>query len=530
MARMLLLSFVAPPGMLWSQASGRAPPTRMSTEPHLARHRLDLVVLRGFLWTSGGRLLIQTATWVVSIFIARLLTPRDYGIAAMASLYVGFAQLLAELGFGAAIVQRSDLTRQTIASIMGLSAVMGVLLAIISIPVGFGLAAFNREPVLVAVVAVYGLNFIPAAIRSVANALLSRQMAFQKITALGLIETATASLTSLVLALNGWSVWSLVLGNTAAVCIAALLSVAWAHPGFSLNLRALRGTGVLSFSYKMLVSRTAWYMYASTDFLIIGRRLGAQAMGHYSLAYQFASIPAERITGALTQVLFPVFSTLQNNRAELARYFKYSTEACSLTLMPIYVGLALVSRDLIAVALGPKWGDAALILTFLCVAAAIRSIATVANTVIVSCGNAGFPARISLIGLVILPPIFFVASYWGAAAVAAVWVVVYPPLLAVPTIVMGLRAVNLSLSDLWLTLKPAVSATSLMAIVVYALGLTLADMSATMRLPLLVFAGAATYAAVLLLGWRDRISRYVGLATRGLKPASGAPVAQPGTL
>jgi hypothetical protein len=182
------------------------------------------------------------------------------------------------------------------------------------------------------------------------------------------------------------------------------------------------------------------------------------------------------------------------------------------------------------VALGPKWADAALILTFLSVAAAIRSVATVANTVIVSCGNAGFPARISLIGLVILPPIFFVASYWGAAAVAAVWLVVYPPLLAVPTIIVGLRAVELSLSDLWFTLKPALIATAIMAIVVYALGQGLASMPAMTRLPLLVSAGAATYAAVLLLGRRDRISRYIGLATRGLTPSRTAPVVQPEAL
>jgi hypothetical protein len=163
---------------------------------------------------------------------------------------------------------------------------------------------------------------------------------------------------------------------------------------------------------------------------------------------------------------------------------------------------------------------------FLSLAAAIRSIATVANTVIVSCGNAGFPARVSLIGLVILPPIFYVTSYWGAAAVAGVWLVVYPPLLAVPTIVVGLRAVNLSLSDLWFTLRPAVTATSSMAIVVYALGHALADAPATVRLPLLVSAGAATYTAILLLGWRDRISRYVDLAARGLKAPRTPSLAQ----
>ena len=76
-------------------------------------------------------------------------------------------------------------------------------------------------------------------------------MAFRKVTILGLVEAVTASVTSLGLALAGWSVWSLVLGNTVAVCVAAALSLVWAHPGFSLNLARLRGTGVVTFGYKV---------------------------------------------------------------------------------------------------------------------------------------------------------------------------------------------------------------------------------------------------------------------------------------
>ena len=489
----------------------------MTTETH-ARSRRDVAVLRGFLWTSGGRLLVQMATWAISVVIANLLSPRDYGIAAMASLYVGFAQLLAELGFGAAIVQRSDISKQTIAAIMGASLVISVVLAIVSIPAGYALAAFYREPVLIAVVSVYGLNFIPAAIRSVSGALLSKEMAFHKVTILGLVEAVTASLTSLVFALAGWSVWSLVLGNTVAVCVAAVLSVVWAHPGFSLRLAHLRGTGVVRFGYKVLISRAAWYFYASTDFLIIGRRIGTQATGHYNLAYQFASVPADRITGALTQVLFPVFATLQGDRAELGRYFRHSTEACSLALMPIYVGLALVANDLVEVALGPKWHGAAIILSVLSLASVVRSLASVANTVIVGCGNAGFPAKMSLIGLVIFPPAFFMASYYGPAAVAAVWLVLYPPLLAVPTVIVALRAAHLTVADFWSALKPAAVATLLMAVAAYGVRQSMHDMPILWRLTLTIITGVVMYAGVLMVLWRDRVHRYFALASRGLSP------------
>jgi O-antigen/teichoic acid export membrane protein len=486
------------------------------------RRRLDVVVMQGFLWTSGGRLLVQAATWVVSLLIARILTPRDYGIAAMASLYVGFAQMVAELGIGAAIVQRSTLTRQTVAALTGVSFIAGVLLALVSLPVGMGLSAFYREPLLVAIVAVYGLNFIPASFKSVSGALLSREMAFQKLTILALLESVAASLTTLALALNGWSVWSLVLGNTAGLCLSALVSRKWAHPGFSLNLASLRGTGTLSFGSRILVSRIAWYIYASTDFLIIGRRIGAQALGQYQLAYQFASVPADRITGALTQVLFPVLSTLQHDSVELGRYFRHSTEACVLVLMPTYVGLAIVADDLIGVALGPKWHDAANILAILSLVAVVRSVLGVANSVIVSAGNTGFLARMSLLGLVVFPPLFFVASRWGATAVAAVWLLLYPPVFGLPTLTVALRAASLRYRDLLAAVRPYLIATIVMAVAAYSARRFTAESLQLTRLAITVVTGAGSYAAVLALFYRDRVGRFLRLATRALAPARGA--------
>ena len=496
---------------------------RMTATHTNARSRLDVVVMRGFLWTSGGRLIVQLATWVVSLTIARILSPRDYGIAAMAALYIGFAQLLAELGIGAAIVQRTNLPKPLVASLTGVSLVMGVVLALVSVPAGYALAAFYKEPILVAVVAVYGLNFIPTAFRSVSAALLSKEMAFGKVTMLALIEAVSASLISLMLALAGWSVWALVLGNVAAVSLAALVAVMWAPPGFSLDVGRLRGTGVLTFGYKVLVQRSAWYLYASTDFLIIGRLIGTAALGQYNLAYQFASIPAERITGALTQVLFPVFATLQRNAVELARYFRHATEACMLVLMPVYIGLALVAFDLIDVALGVKWRGAAPIVVVLALAAVVRAAASVANTAIISAGNAGFGARMSVIGLIVFPPSFLIASQtrWGAAAVGAVWLLLYPPVIAIPTIAVALRYTSMSVAEYFGAIKPALWSTLVMAMAVYAVQQATAEANTLLRLAFAVATGAATYGVMLLVFFRDRVQRYVSLASRGVGSGGG---------
>jgi PST family polysaccharide transporter len=377
------------------------------------------------------------------------------------------------------------------------------------------------------VVSVYGLNFIPTAFKSVSIALLNRRMAFDRVTMLSLIEAVTASLTSLVLALLGYSFWSLVIGNTVAVSVSAVVAAIWANPGFSLDWRLVHRSGTLHYGYKVLVSRVAWYIYASTDFLIIGRRIGAQALGHYNLAYQLASAPADRVTGALTQVLFPVMSTMQQDAAQLGRYLRNSLEACALVLLPAYVGLAIVAPDLVALVLGPKWQGAAAILVMLSLAAVVRSLTGIANTVLLSAGNARLPAKLSVIGLIVFPPAFYVASYWGPAAVATVWLLLYTPILAVPTFRAALRLTAMRVRDLVDLLGPFAAATIVMAAVSIGVRMALAHGPVAARLALAITAGAVTYIALLAVLCPGRLRRYFTLVTRAfpgrLRPATAAP-------
>jgi PST family polysaccharide transporter len=196
-------------------------------------------------------------------------------------------------------------------------------------------------------------------------------------------------------------------------------------------------------------------------------------------------------------------------------------------LLPAYVGLAIVAPDLVALVLGPKWQGAAPILVMLSLAAVVRSLTGIANTVLLSAGNARLPAKLSVIGLIVFPPAFYVASYRGPAAVATVWLLLYTPILAVPTFRAALRLTAMRFRDLVDLIGPFAGATIVMAAASIGVRMALAHGPVAARLALAIAAGAVTYIGLLALLCPGRLRRYFALVTRAfpgrLRPVTAAP-------
>ena len=163
------------------------------------------------------------------------------------------------------------------------------------------------------------------------------------------------------------------------------------------HLESLRHA--LGFSRDVVVSRLAWYGYYSTDSIIAGRWLGEAALGAYTLAFTFANLPVERLTDLVTRVTPAVFSSVQEDLDSLRRYFGNLTQGISLVTFPAALGLALVSREFVMLALGKKWESAILPLTFLALFASLRSIMTLPPQVLLVVRESGFVMWCNVVSL-----------------------------------------------------------------------------------------------------------------------------------
>jgi PST family polysaccharide transporter len=308
--------------------------------------------------------------------------------------------------------------------------VFGIVAFAASLGVAAPLGWFFRAPQLPAVVLAMSTAFVMTSFKTVPYSLLQRDMKFKRLALIDACQALTQSFSALSLAWLGLRYWALVWAGLIGTAVSVGLLVLSRPHRFALpRFRALRSA--LGFSRDVIVSRLAWYAYANSDSVIAGRLLGEAALGAYSLASTFASIPVDRLTDLVTRVTPAVFSNVQEDLGALRRYLGTLTEGITLLTFPAAFGLALVSREFVTLALGKKWESAILPLTLLALYNSLRSIMTLPPQVLLVVKDSGFVMWYNLAALLVLPPAFWVGSKWGISGIALGWVVGFPLIAAV---------------------------------------------------------------------------------------------------
>jgi PST family polysaccharide transporter len=474
---------------------------------------LDRSLVLGIAWTSGAKWASQLLSWASTLIVARVLTPEDFGLVGMASVFLGLITLLSEFGLGSAIVTLQQLDEEQVSQIYGLSVLFGLASFVTACVAAVPLGRFFRAPELPAVVVAISAGFVITAFRTVPSSLLQRDLRFK---ALALVEAGRAAVLAvgmIAFALLGLRYWTLVIGGllsaalgTVAILVLQRHRLAWPR------VRSLKLA--VGFSGHVLVSRLSWYTYSNADFLVAGRVLGTTALGLYDLGWTLANIPVEKITGLVSQVTPPIFSAVQHDYAALRRYLLRITEGLALITCPLCFGMALVAPDFVRFALGDKWHGAIVPLQLLALSASFRAVTPLLAQAMLAIGQSRLVMKYSMLNAVVLPAGFFLAAKaWGTVGIAWVWVLLFP-VLALPVYRVVLAEIRLPARTYLRALWPALSSALLMATTVETLSWTMSDRLAPgYRLGALVGAGAAVYALTCILLHRERITafyRFVG--------------------
>jgi len=467
--------------------------------------------LKGFAWASGGRWVVQLFTLGVSMLVARVLAPQDYGIASMAWVYVGLVQLVGELGIGITLIRRRDLAPPVVESIAALSVLTGATLAVLSWPAGLVMAHFYREPRVGPVIGVLGLSLVFAAVRQVSNALLVRDFDFRRSTMLTVTESVTSASGNLLFASLGFGYWALVIGSTVGALVSTVMGLSFRPVRLRSPRLAIRTSGVVRFSANLLTDRLAWYFYISADSLAIGRHRGSEQLGLYSLAIQVAAIPLERVIVGFVQALLPVASAVADKKDEAARYFVSTLELVAFLAFPMTLGMAAVSRVLLVGVLGPEWAPAAGSLAILALAANSRVIGSVSSQFIIAMGDARFTSRRAMLALFTLAPGFVIASFHSILAVAVVWALVHPVVVGIPSALHACRLVSLPVGRVLSVLVPYAVSAALCAGVAL-ICVTWSPGEPQIRLAVAIGAGALSYVVYLWVFHSERLLRFQRLA------------------
>jgi len=488
---------------------------------------VDGSLLRGVAWTGGVKWATQLIGWGSTIVVARLLSPGDYGIVGMATLYLGLLSLVSEFGVGTAIVTIRSLTEEQIAQINSISVLLGIAGYVVSLAVSPLLGRFFHEPRLPLVLAVMSLTFVISSFRTVPWALLQRDLRFKRIAMLDGLQALALSIATVILALLGFRYWTLVGASVlSAIMSAAIALVIHRHRFAVPRPRELRDA--LGLGREVIIQRVAWYAYSNADFLVAGRMLGKDALGAYNLGWTLANLPIEKVGNMVLQVTPSILGTVQHDQPALRRYVLRISEALALVTLPVTFGLALVAPDLVPLALGPKWSSMILSLQILSFYSAVRAMLPLFSQVLIATGESRFGSKNMLAAAVVMPIAFLIGSHWGLTGIALAWLIVHPAIAAF-LCARTFRTIALSprlffADAIW----PALSSGLVMAAAVLALGAALpASAGHAVRLAAQCGTGALVYPAAFLVLHKARVRAVVqGLAIlRGKAAAPGAAAA-----
>jgi teichuronic acid exporter len=493
-------------------------PALSAPEPAADVRALDRSLLHGIAWTSGAQWAGQLLAWASTLIVARLLTPEDYGLVGMGSIYLGLITLVSEFGLASTVITLRDLSEEQVAQLNGLAVLFGVGGFAISCAAAIPLGRFFHTPQLPPVVVAMSAAFVITAFKTVPVSLLQRDMRFK---ALALMDTGRAVLLAvsmIAFAVLGLRYWTLVIGGLLSSVLSTGAALVLRRHRFAWPRRHSL-THAMTFSGHVLVGRLSWYAYSNADFLVAGRILGQAALGLYELGWTLANVPIEKVTALVGQVTPSIFSAVQHDRAALRRYLLRITEGLALITLPTSLGMALVAPDFVLLALGEKWHGAIVPLQLLALSGALRSVTPLLPQALNAIGESRLAMRYAVLCAFVLPTAFYVmAKQWGTVGLALVWVVVFP-LLTLPAYQRVLARIQLSSRQYLGALWPGLSASVLMAVAVLTVKRVVGSYgSPGFRFGTQVVVGACTYTLICVLLHRGRLAAFShvlrGMGTR----------------
>jgi PST family polysaccharide transporter len=495
------------------------PTLPVAAQQAVGRRQRDRSLISGVAWSATARIAAQIVTWAVTLLVARLLTPSDYGIVSAATVYLGLVGLLTEFGLATAIVSQRDLSDAAIAQLggfsllLGMTAWAGTALAAPFIAKAVGVAEVREVlPVLGFATALSSLNALP-------YALLQKSLRFRVLSTLDILKALCSACALLAFAVAGAGFWSLVLNEVIAVAVIGLAlkfvtryRLAWPH------LATIRPS--LKLSGQVLTSRLAWYSYSNADVAIVSRFLGKATLGDYSMAWNLTNLPSQKIAGTLMGVTTGILSSVQRDDDEIRRYFLRIIEAMALLLFPATIGLALVAPNMVAVVLGERWQGVAPLIQILAFATSLRSLGPVCSQVLLARLKATVEMRYTIVSALVLPIGFLVGSQHGAIGVAWAWSLLSPPLVLYQFWVTC-EEIALPLRTLFATLARPAAAVAFMAVAVIIGGtlMTRAGIGPRVQLPVQILIGALAYGSLIAATMLARV-RGIIMLVRGRSAAA----------
>jgi len=386
--------------------------------------RLSERSMRAVLWSGSDLLLRQALRFAVTILLAHLVAPEDFGAIAMLYLFTGFGSLFIDSGFGSALIQRQNTTLEDESSVFFFNLGVGALVALLLAAFSRQVAVFFNLPVLQPLTCLMALNLFLGAFAAIHTILLTKTLDFRTQMKANVIAYTVGGVAAIILAWQGYGVWSLAAQILIATVVNVILLWHWHpwRPAARFSFKALRS--LFGFGSYMVLSSLLNTICEKLYTLIIGRVYTARDLGFFSRAETTQQMPANMLSEIFGRVTLPVFAAAADDRPRLARGVRSTLTAVMMLNIPALIGMAVVADPLVRTLFGQKWVSSILFLRILCFAGVLWPLHVINLNVLMAQGRSNLFFRIEVtktaIGIVALTA----ASLHSLLAIALSYVAV----------------------------------------------------------------------------------------------------------
>lgn len=377
-------------------------------------------------WVYGERVLIQIINLFISILLARILTPYEYGVVALVMIFINITDTLVTGGFGNSLIQKQESTETDFNSVVWLSMIISIILYILLYLLSPRIANFYGNDKLILIIRVLGIKIIFSAFNSVQQAYIQKKMLFKKYFFSTLIGTILSGIVSFAIINLNLGVWILVVQQLVNTIVSTFVLYCINDWRIRFEFSMCSIIELWDFSYKILISMIIYTIKDNLRQFFISKYFTTKDLAYYNQGNKYPTIVATNIIEALVKIIFPLLSMNQKNRKKMKEIMRITIRISSFILTPCMIGIFILSDILIEVLLTEKWLESVPFMRILCIVYMTRTITTVLQRGVLATGNSSINLYHELITslLTILFIIISIIKYHSIFLIAWSYVIV----------------------------------------------------------------------------------------------------------
>lgn len=473
---------------------------------------------KGASWLAVFKFAGQFYSWTITILVARILLPDEYGLYAMAFMITGYAEMFSQLGLGSAIIQKPDINQKEISSVFWFSLIVSTSFAIACFPIAYLTSYIFDEPRIIVLTQTVSILFILSGLQIVPLSLLKKELAFKRVGQFELTCVVFQGISMLAIAYLGGGVWALIGGRVIFAFVMVILlytKVRW-MPMLHYNYQEAKS--YIKFGIAVASGGSLFYVSENSDKFFAGRSLGVTQLGFYTFAMQLAKIPTDKIVVLINQVSYPAFAKLQTDPEQFNKFYLTIVKVTATIVMPIFFGGFMLGGDLVLILLGEKWRPIIFLFEWLCLSQIITALNAYNNFVHDARGKPRYSLFFNFLSAVTMAVAFYLASQYGLETMLIPWFTVYL-FISVFWILFTLSKLSISYYSYLVQLLNPLLAAILMSLMIYALTEINLHNKWFVEYSVLYFVVKMFFAVVMYMGYFWLFDRDVYYSIKRLKNA-----------